>query len=166
MSALFIDEQHRLHVLGERLPQRPADDVVADVVDALVAELRIAQPRDRVVLVEALLGLGRGLDMPLQERPAHAAGDLLGELGLAGAGLALDQDGTPEGDGGVDRGGEILGRDVAVGAGEAVLGGAAAWGRGFTGHVYTRGYSWTRGQFTGTQPPARRAGSLAGVMKG
>ena len=51
----------------EGLPQLAALDVVADVVDALVAELAVAQARDGVVLVEALVGLGRRLDVPLDD---------------------------------------------------------------------------------------------------
>ena len=56
----------------ERLPQPALDDVVADVVHALIAELRIAQPRDRVVFVQSLLRLGGGFDVPLQQRPVRA----------------------------------------------------------------------------------------------
>ncbi len=54
----LVDEQHGAHIGLERVPQLAALDVVADVLDALVAELAVAQARDRVVLVEALLRLG------------------------------------------------------------------------------------------------------------
>ncbi len=53
---------------------------------------------------------------------SEAAGDFLGQLGLAGAGLALDQDGPAQGDRRVDGGHQVLGGDVAVGAGEACIG--------------------------------------------
>ena len=78
----------------ERLPQAALDDVVADLVHLLVAELRVAQARDGVVLVQALLRLAGGLDVPLVQRPLERAGDLRGELRLAGAGLALDEQRT------------------------------------------------------------------------
>src|SRR5258705_475474 len=51
-------EEHDRRVGRERLPEHAFHDVVVDVVHALVAELRIAQAADRVVFVEALLGLG------------------------------------------------------------------------------------------------------------
>jgi hypothetical protein len=38
-----------------------------DVLDAFVAQLRVAQAADRVVFVQALLRLGGGLDVPLQQ---------------------------------------------------------------------------------------------------
>src|SRR3546814_6336977 len=49
----FIDQQHRLRIGFERLPQFALDDVVADVAHLLVPELRVAQARDRVVLVRS-----------------------------------------------------------------------------------------------------------------
>ena len=48
----------------EGLPEFAALDVMANVRDARVAQLRIAQARDRVILIEALLRLGRRFDMP------------------------------------------------------------------------------------------------------
>ena len=57
--------------------------------------------------------------MPLQERPAERARDLLGEQRLAGAGLALDQQRPLERDRRVDREHQVGGGDVGVGAFEA-----------------------------------------------
>jgi hypothetical protein len=68
----LVDQQHHRLRRLEGLPQLAADDVVADVVDPLVAELPVAQARHRVVLVEALLRLGGGLDVPLDQRVARA----------------------------------------------------------------------------------------------
>ena len=116
----LVDEQHGLHLGREGLPELAADDVVADVGDARVAELRVAQARDRVVFVEALLRLAGGLHMPLEDRPAERARDLERELGLAGAGFALDQQRSAERDRGVDRHLEVGRGDVAVGAAETV----------------------------------------------
>ena len=52
----LVDQQHRPLGRRERLPQLAAADVVGDLGDARVAELRISQPRDGVVFVEPLLG--------------------------------------------------------------------------------------------------------------
>ena len=117
MSALSIssDEQHD-PVLGlERLPQLALLDVVANVADAVVAELGVAQPGHGVVLVEALQRLGLGLDVPGDEAQVQGLGDLLGEQRLAGARLALDQKGPLELHGGVHGHGQFVGRDVGVG---------------------------------------------------
>ena len=87
---------------------------------ARVAELRVAQARDGVVFVQALLRLARGLDVPLVQRTAQRARDFLRELRLAGARLALDEQRARQRDGGVHRHHEVVGGDVALGAGEAI----------------------------------------------
>ena len=66
-------------------------DVVGDGGDPGVAQLPIAQSRHGIVFVEALLGLCRRFDMPLDQRQAQRAGDLEGQHCLAGPRLALDQ---------------------------------------------------------------------------
>ena len=50
--------------------------------------------------------------MPLEQRQAEGAGDLPRELGLAGAGLALDEQRPLQRDGGVDRDGQVGRGDV------------------------------------------------------
>ncbi len=115
----LVDQHHRRRRRLERLPQHAALDVVGDVADMLVAQLRIAQPRHRVVFVESLLGLGRRLDVPLQQRPRQRTRDLLGEHRLAGAGLALDEQRPLERDRRVDGEHQVGGGDVGVGAFEA-----------------------------------------------
>ena len=118
----LVDQHHRGRSGLERLPQRPALDVVGDVVHARVAELRIAQTRHRVVLVQALLRLAGGLDVPLEQRPAERARHFDRQHRLAGAGLALDQQRALQRDGGVDRHHQIFGGDVGVGSGKTVHG--------------------------------------------
>ena len=44
------------------------DDVIADILDPLVTQLRIAQATPRLVFIQALLRLGGGFDMPLDQR--------------------------------------------------------------------------------------------------
>ena len=114
----FVDQQRHLVFCGERLPQDALEDVVVNVLDALAAvnvgQLGVAQTAHGVVLVEALLCLGGGLDVPLQQWHVQRASYLFGQHGLAGAWLALDQQGALEGDGGVDRQHEVLGSDVVL----------------------------------------------------
>src|SRR6185295_2913995 len=112
----LIDQQHRPLAHGEGLPQLALADIVADVGDAGVAELAIAQAANRVILVEALQRLGRRFDVPLKERGLDRLGDFDGENRLAGAGLALDEQRSLQGDGGVDRDLEILSGDVGFSA--------------------------------------------------
>ena len=114
----LVDQQHRALVVGEGFPQFAALDVVGDVGDPGVAELAVAQPRHRVVFVEALLRLGGRLDVPGQQRRAERLGDFLGQHGLAGAGLALDQQRALEHDRGVDGDLEVVGGDIVLGAGK------------------------------------------------
>ena len=85
-----------------------------DVLDPLVAELAVAQAGHRVVLVEALLGLGGRLDVPGDQRRVQGLGHLVGQHRLAGAGLALDQQRPLQRDGGVDRDLQVVGGDVVA----------------------------------------------------
>src|SRR5262249_25696087 len=112
----LIDQQHGALAHGERLPQLALADVVADVGDARVTKLAIAQAAYRVVFVKALQRLGRRFDVPLNERGLDCLGDLDGKHRLAGAGLALDEQGSLERDGGVDCDLEIFSGDVGFGA--------------------------------------------------
>jgi hypothetical protein len=89
-------------------------------VHALVAELAVAQPADGVVFVEPLLRAGGRLHVPLDQRQAERLGDLAGQFGLAGAGLALDQQRPLQRDRGIDRDGQVVGRHIGVGAGDRV----------------------------------------------
>ena len=111
----FVDQQHHRLVRGERLPQSALDDVVADVVHARVPQLGIPETGHGVVFVQALLRLGGGLDVPLVDGQAERLGHFLGQHGLAGSGLALDQERALQRDGGVDGEGQVVGRDVVVG---------------------------------------------------
>jgi len=114
MSALSISSISRM--TRSCLPQLALLDVVLHVVDLVHAKLRITQPADRVVFVEALVGLGGGLDVPGDEFGAEGFGQLLGQHGLAGARFALYQQGALQGDGGVDREFQVVGGDVGLGA--------------------------------------------------
>jgi hypothetical protein len=87
----FVDQDDRSLVALERLPQHAALDVVGDVADAAVTELRVAKSRHRVVFVETLLRLRCRFDVPLRKRPAERRGDRLREQRLAGARLAFDE---------------------------------------------------------------------------
>ena len=84
-----------------------------------VAQLAVAQPGHRVVFVEALQRLGGRFDVPLDQRRAERLGDLDGQHGLAGAGLALDQQRPLQRDRGVDRDLQVVGGHIGAGAVEA-----------------------------------------------
>jgi Ca2+-binding RTX toxin-like protein len=66
----LVDQQHRQLGGDECLPELALADVIADVVDAFLAELAVAQARHRVIFVQALLRLGGRLDVPLDQRRA------------------------------------------------------------------------------------------------
>jgi hypothetical protein len=99
MSALSISSIRRTGRVGEAnashsLPRRMY--IVGDARDAGIAELRISQPRHRVIFIEALLGAGGRFDVPGDEGGADRRRDLLRKQGLPRAGLALDQERTLE----------------------------------------------------------------------
>ncbi len=98
----LVDQHHR-RLLGLRRPAtgRP-DDVVADVLDRRIAQLRCRAGGDTASYSYrpcwALVGR---FDVPLEQRHVQGAGHFLGEQGLAGAGFALDEQRALQGDGGI-----------------------------------------------------------------
>ena len=70
----LIDQQCHRFGGGEGLPQHAFDDVVLNVFHPLAAievgHLAVAQTTHGVVFIKALLRLGGGLHMPLQQRHA------------------------------------------------------------------------------------------------
>ena len=112
----LVDQQHRKLGCGERLPQFALADVVGDVVDALVAELAVAQAGDRVIFVKSLMRLGRRFDVPFDQRGVGGAGDFMREDGLAGAGLALDEERPPQRHRRIDRNLQVVGGHIIAGA--------------------------------------------------
>ena len=93
MSALSISSMSsttRCSAL-ERPAQRPHVDVLADVAHVVVAEPAVVQPLHGVVVVQPLLRAGGALDVPGDQLHAQRLGHGLGQQGLAGAGLAADE---------------------------------------------------------------------------
>ena len=115
----LVDQQDRRFFGRERLPQLAALDVVGDVVNPLVAELRIPQPRDRIIFVEPLGRFGCRFDVPLDQRRPHRLRDLGRKDGLAGSGFAFDEERAAQCGGGVYRNLQIFRSDVVFGAVEA-----------------------------------------------
>ena len=87
----FVDEQHQLAVRGEGIPHLAWDDVVAQVLHALIAQLAIPQPGDSVVFVEPLLRGGCGFDVPGNNGQIERLGHFMGEHGLSRSRFAFHQ---------------------------------------------------------------------------
>src|SRR6266704_1066382 len=117
----LVDEEHDRRLGGEGLPQHSAHYVVADLVHARVAELGVAQAAHRVVLVQALLRLGGGLDVPFEQRQPERLRHFHREHGLAGPGLAFYQQRALQRNGRVDRERQVVGGNVGGGSVEAHL---------------------------------------------
>ena len=112
----LVDEEDHLLVGGEGLSQLAQLDVLLDVVHPFAAELAVVEPLDGVVDVQAVLGLGGGLDVPDDELLVQSVADGLGQLGLAGAGLPFDEQGLFQGDGDVDDPQQVGGDHVIAAA--------------------------------------------------
>ncbi len=80
-----------------------------------LAQLAVAQAADGVVFVQALLRLGRRLDVPFQQRQPQRARHLPRQFGLARAGFALHQQGALQGHRRVHRNRQVGGRHIARG---------------------------------------------------
>src|SRR6266705_1992650 len=127
----LVDEEHDRRLGGERLPQHSAHYVVADLVHARVAELGVAQAAHRVVLVQALLRLGGGLDVPFEQRQRERLRHFHREHGLAGPGLAFYQQRALQRNGRVDRERQVVGGNVGGGSVEAHLSNPVSGKRSF-----------------------------------
>ena len=68
----LINQKDRANIGFKGLPDFAFVDVVFDVMDAVIAELRVPQPRNSVIFIEALLCFGGGFDIPFNQRRAEA----------------------------------------------------------------------------------------------
>ena len=114
----LVDEENHLLVVGKGLPQLAQAHVLLDIVHPLAAELAVVEALDHVVDVQAVLGLGGGLDVPDNQLLAQSLGDGLGQHGLAGARLPLDQQGLLQYHGDVGRPEQLLRGDVVLASSE------------------------------------------------
>src|SRR5215472_4749291 len=124
----LVDQQNRRLSRLERLPELSRHYVVGDIVDTLVAELAVAQARNRVVFVKALLRFGCGFDVPGDQIPVDAAGNLMRQYRLAAPRLAFDEQRALQRYRGIDRNLQVRRNYVSVGARE-------------TSHLTTHGHS-------------------------
>jgi hypothetical protein len=81
-------------------------------VHALITQLAVAQAGHGIILVQALLGLGGGLDVPFEQVGIQRPGHFVSKHGLAGAGLALDQQGPLQNDGCVNGNAQVFSGDI------------------------------------------------------
>src|SRR3984893_16963699 len=116
----LVDQQDRRLCCLERLPELSRHDVVGDIVDTLVAELAVAQAGDRIVFVKALLGFGRGFDVPGDQISGDAAGNLVRQYRLAAPRLAFDEQRALQRDRGIDRNLQVRRHYISIGAGETL----------------------------------------------
>ena len=108
----FVDQQNRALRRRKCIPEFAPLDVVGDVLDAFVAELAVAQSRNRVVLVKTLLRLCRRFDVPFDEWRTEGSCNFGGEYRFARPGFALDQQRTLEPDRSIDGDLQVVRRNV------------------------------------------------------
>ncbi len=108
----FVDEENGADVAVESLPQLALADVIADIGDARVTQLAVAQAGDSIIFIETLMGLGRRFDVPFDERCLEGACHLAGEHRFAGARLAFHQERALKGNRGIHRNLEVVGGDI------------------------------------------------------
>jgi hypothetical protein len=83
--------------------------------------LTVAQTADGVVLIKAVVGLCRRLDVPCDQGRIERRRHFIGQNGLACARLTLDEQRALQRDGGIDRDLQFLGGDIVRGALEPVV---------------------------------------------
>ena len=85
-------------------------------MDFSVPQLAVAQPADRIVLVEALRRPRRRFDVPLDDSHAEGIGHLTRQFRLAGPRFPFDQKRALEGDSGIHGHRQIIRGNRAVGS--------------------------------------------------
>ena len=105
---------------GEGLADFAHPDVVLDVADIPlgVAETAVVEPGQGIVLVEGLHQLHARLHVEHDQGHAQALGNGVGQHGLAGARLALEQQRHLQCHGDIDDPGQFFVQHVAAGARE------------------------------------------------
>ena len=121
----LVDEQHGALIGHEGLADLAHLDVVLDVahVAAGIAEAAVVEPGEGVVLVQGVHQLHARFDVEHDQRHFQGLGDGVGQHGLAGARLPLEQQGHFQGHGDVDDPGQLVVEHITGSAGEFGLGG-------------------------------------------
>ena len=87
----LVDQKDHLLLALEGLTQLAELDVAGDVIHPFDSELSVVQTLDRIVHIQSVLCLRRGLDIPDDQLLAETVGHGLRQLRLARSGLALDE---------------------------------------------------------------------------
>jgi len=118
----LVDQQHHPLVGHEGLADLAHADVFRDVADLAgrIAETAVVQTGQGIVLVEGIDQLHARLDVQHQQRHPQALGDGVGQHGLAGARLSLEQERHLQCHGDVDDLGKFLIQYIAAGTAEAL----------------------------------------------
>src|SRR5690606_14474013 len=85
----FINEQNWALICSKGLPQFTRLNVVGNVVYFVATKLAVTQARHGVILVQALLGFGGGLNLPADQRYAQTGGEFVRQSGFTSTGLTL-----------------------------------------------------------------------------
>ena len=108
----LVDQQNGLFITVKAFPQGPLNNVIRDVLNLLITQLRVTQSRYRIVLIQTLLCLTGGLDMPFKKRLAQGMSHLFGQTGFTGTRLTLNQQWSFQSCSGIHRHFQIIGCDV------------------------------------------------------
>src|SRR6202040_2594646 len=80
----------------------------------------VAQTGDRIVFVKALLGFGRGFDVPGDQISSDTAGNLMRQYRLAAPRLAFDEQRALQRDRGIDRNLQVRRHYISIRARETL----------------------------------------------
>ena len=114
----LVDQQDHLLTGGEGFAQLTQLDVFFDVIHTGVSKLAVIEPLHHVIDVQAVLGFGGGFYIPDNELFPKSVRNSLGQHGLAGARLTLDEQRFLQSHGDVNGLHQVAGRHVICAAAE------------------------------------------------
>ena len=114
----LVDQQDHLLIGGEGFAQLTQLDVFFNVIHTGVSKLAVIEPLYHIVDIQAVLGFGGGFYVPDNELFPKSVRHGLGQHGLAGARLTLDEQRLLQSHGNVDGLHQVAGRHVICAAAE------------------------------------------------
>ena len=93
----LVDQKNHLLLGAESLAQLAQLYILLYILHIAAAKLAVVQALHNIVKIRAVLCFGGAFDAPDDQLLAQCGGNAFGQLGFAGAGLALDQKGLLQG---------------------------------------------------------------------
>ena len=112
----FVDQQNGQLRAFKCFPKLSLLNVVANVVDAFIAQLAVAQAGNGIIFIQALMRFGRGLNVPGDQRGIERLGYFFCQHGFTSARFTLHEKGASQRSSGIHCDLQVVSGDIGLGA--------------------------------------------------